>query len=515
MSQNQLPPSNREYYANDEIDLGELIANIWNTKWRVIIALVVVAALYIAFMAAQFLTSAQTTRYSQVFDLTFEGLSDGQFPDGSPFVMSDIIGPSVVNRVYRDNQLSEYGLTLDDFRRALSIEPYSPEYFLIRARYQQRLNNDDLSASEISDLQNAMQREMSVAQSGSVRLNLQLPVDNDLPAHIAQDVLLNIADTWAQRAIEERGVLRLNLPIYSARIFDESRFEELDYLIGIELLLDNIELIQGNVEALKEQPNAANVVDEQSGFNLEDLDKAIRDVAEYDLRQLIDPVQELGLTRNADVVRLFYNRQLQDLRLEQRYQEERARVTRDIMMAYSQSNEGGSTGSLVEGNPVSPQLGDAFLDRLIEISRQGGAQEFRQALTEQVLQFRTQALETERRIEEIQLTLDAIEGNVNNAEDELRASYAEEVQNSLPRILNTLSNYTEIIGRLHQQLGRQASGSISEIVIPQGGSFSVTSVEPFERRDILIFVALMVLTGFVSLFGSLVYDMLRKRSAQG
>lgn len=513
MSENQLPPPNRSYYADDEIDLGELISNIWNTKWRVIISMTLVAALYVAFLAFSFLTSAQTTRYAQVFDLTFDGLSDGQFPDGSPFVMSDIIGPTVVSRVYRHNDIGAYGLSLDEFRRALSIESWSPDYFLIRARYEKKLGNDDLSAGEIANLQDAMQQEMSVTQSGSVRLSLE-PINQDLPAHVAQNLLLDITDVWAQRAIEERGVLRLNLPIYSARIFDEKRFEDLDYLIGIELLLDNIELIQGNVAALQKQPNAANVTDTKSGFNLEDLDKAIRDVAEYDLRQLVDPVQELGLTRNADVVRLFYNRQLQELRLKKRFQEERARVTQNTMMAYSSENANRQPGTAAEGTPMSPQLGDAFLDRLIEISRQGGAQEFRQTLTKEILKYRNQALETERRINEIQLTLDSIENAQNSEKGSLRAAYAEEVQETLPRILTTLREYTEIIGRLHERLGRQASGSISEIVMPQGGSFNVTSVRPFERRDVLIFVALMVLTGFVSLFGSLLYDMLKRRQAE-
>lgn len=505
----------RNSFRDDEIDLGELLGNIWHTKWRVIIALVLVAVVYVSFLAANFLTAAQTTRYEQVFDLTFEGLSDGRFPDGSPFIMSDIISPSVLSRVFRNNELQDYGLTLDEFRRSINIEPYSPDYFLIRARYQQRMSGSNLSAGELSALQDQMRTEMSLAQSGALRLSLQLPANRELPATVAQKVLSDTAGTWATRAIEERGVLRLALPIYSARIFDEARFEELDYLIGIELLLDNIGLIEGNVAALKRQPNAANIMDEETGFNLEDLEKSIRDVAQYDLRQLIDPVKELGLTRNEDVVRLFYNRQLQELGLEQRFWQQRAEVTRQVLASYSRDEvQSGAAGAGQSGpgnqSGMSPQLGDAFLDRLVDISRQGGEQEFRQTLTRQVLQYENDALDTDQRMEQIRLTLAAIEGS-GSGNAELREAYLQEVQRSLPNVLATLRSYTEIIGRLHNQLGRQASGSVSEIIRPQGGSFRIVAGSPIERRHILIFIALMVLTGFVSLFGCLVYDMQKRR----
>lgn len=405
--QNQSQPQNPagRDFRDDEIDLGELVRNIWNTKWRVLISLLVVSALFVSYLAASFLTASNSSRYEQVFDLTFAGLSDGQFPDGSRFVMSDMISPTVLGRVFRSNELHEYGFTLDGFRRAVNIEPYSPDYFLIRARYQQLLSGNDLGASEIDALQERMRSEMSLAQSGGVRLSLQLPADQQMPAGVAQKVLMDIASTWATRAIDERGVLRFNLPVYSARIFDEGRFEELDYLIGIELLLDNIALIEGNVAELKRQPNSANIVDQESGFNLEDLEKSIRDVAQYDLRQLIDPVKELGLTRNENVVRLFYNRQLQEMGLQRRFWEQRAEVTREVLATYSRDEvRSGATEDLPsggQGGGMTPQLGDAFLDRLVDISRQGGEQEFRQALTRQVLEYENDALDIGQEMEAI------------------------------------------------------------------------------------------------------------------
>ncbi|MEX0584814.1 MAG: hypothetical protein WEB07_03535, partial [Natronospirillum sp.] len=368
-----------------------------------------------------------------------------------------------------------------------------------------------------ANLQARMRQQLNIAQSGAIRLALQLPASQQLPASVARQVLEDVAETWATRAIEERGVLRLNLPIYSARIFDDQRFEDLDYLIGIELLLENIRLVQRNVATLKAQPNAARVTDSRTGLNFEDLDKAIRDVAQYDLRQLIDPIKELGLTRNADVVRLFYRRQLQEMGLSKRFLEDRAHITREVLVNYSGETDPQSDGSeepRSEGQQrgtTSPQLGDPFLDRLVDISRQGGEQEFRQELTRQMLKYQNEALDVDQQMESIRLTLSAINNGNQSREGALRESYMDEVQRTLPLVLSDLREYTDTIGRLHDQLGRQASGSVDEIISAQVNSFQTVTDRPVERRHLLIFIALMILTGLISLTVSLLVDFILQR----
>ncbi|MEP4544565.1 MAG: hypothetical protein ABJ000_00195, partial [Saccharospirillum sp.] len=274
--------------SDDEIDIGALMARVWATKGRAMIALLVVALAFSAFLALRYLASEKNVTYSQAFDLTFDGIANGEFPDGSPFLISDVISSTVLSRVYQENQLDSTELTLDELRRGLNIEPYAPDYFLIVQRYRSRMNNN-LSAAEATELQQQMQSDLRTASASGMLLTLQLP-DGTLSTEQAREILRDIPNAWAERAISEKGVLELNLPIYSERIFDEARFESLDYLVGIELLLDNIALIQENITALKQEPNSTNVTDPETGYKLEDLEKAIADVAEYDLRQLIDPV---------------------------------------------------------------------------------------------------------------------------------------------------------------------------------------------------------------------------------
>ncbi|MEX1056645.1 MAG: hypothetical protein WED11_02840, partial [Natronospirillum sp.] len=74
-----------------------------------------------------------------------------------------------------------------------------------------------------------------------------------------------------------------------------------------------------------------------------------------------------------------------------------------------------------------------------------------------------------------------------------------------------LREYTDTIGRLHDQLGRQASGSVDEIISAQVNSFQTVTDRPVERRHLLIFIALMILTGLISLTVSLLVDFILQR----
>lgn len=244
MNSNVRIPNEAVHHGSGEIDLGELMMRIWAARTRVVISLLVIIALYCSYIAASYFTSAKTVRYSGVFDLNFEGLSRGTFPNGSPFLMSDIINPTVLNRVYLENQLKEQGLKLDDFRRGVNIQPYAPDYALIRSKYEARLADKKLSTAEIADLQVNMAMELKAARSGSVSISLQLLEKHSLPEVVANKVLLDIAQVWANRAINEQGVLKPSIPVYSERIFNKERFENLDYLLGIDLLLNSIKLVR-------------------------------------------------------------------------------------------------------------------------------------------------------------------------------------------------------------------------------------------------------------------------------
>ena len=481
-----------------EMDLVQLFLNIWATRTMVVGFIIAVLVLFLGYVGLNYILSNKTLRYSQVFDLGFEGLSKGTFPNGSPFLISEIISPTVLNRVYQQNDLESQGLALDEFRRSLTIQPYAPNYAFIRAKYDSFLSDKKLTPSEIADMQKQMLVELNAARSGSVLITMILPDQRGLTEDLANKILLDIASVWAKRAILEQGVLKPSIPIYSERIFDKQRFDSLDYLLGMDLLLNNIKQIRKNISSLKEEPNANTLIDEESGYTLVDLDKAIQDVADYDIRQIIDPIQELGITRNPEVVRLYYTRRLSDLQQQQKLWQERAKAIRNVLRGYSDGNSADGE-SQHAGQTNVPQLGDVFIDRLLEVSRQGSELEFRQKLTADALEHENKAIDLEQEINDIRRTLATMQ-EMRTSDQKLREIYIGVVEDKLPATLELLRNYTLVMVRLYEKQGRQNSGNISELVEAQGGTFSVSGVPMLTYRDIKI---LTLLIFFAIVFGVL------------
>lgn len=512
MSSSPQTPNPSIQRNSDEIDLGELMLRIWATRVIVVKAVLVVLALFVCYIGASYLLSSKTVRYSQVFDLTFEGLRSGEFPNGSPFLISDITSPTVLNRVYRQNGLEDLGLDLDEFRRSVNIQSYAPNYALIRAKYDRLLADKKLTPSDIADLQKQMIAELDAARSGSVIISMLLPQSRSLTDDVAQKVLLDIPKTWASRAIVEQGVLKPNLPVYSERIFDKQRFENLDYLLGMDLLLENIRQIRGNIASLKTEPNASTLVDDESGFTLVDLDKAIQDVAEYDIRQIIDPIKELGISRSPEVVQLYYTRRLSDLQQEQALWRERAQTIRNVLNVYSRE---ASTAPTVAGAPAAqnnlvPQLGDAFLDRLLEVSRQGSDLDFRQKMTEEVLNHENKAIDLEQQINDIRRVLTTMK-EVRGSDEKLRGIYVSVVEEQLPKVLDSLREYTRIMVRMYEKQGRQSSGNISQLVEAQGGSFDLREPRLVNSKDVKVLAIALVLVGMLIVLYGLLTGTLDRR----
>jgi hypothetical protein len=161
---------------------------------------------------------------------------------------------------------------------------------------------------------------------------------------------------------------------------------------------------------------------------------------------------------------------------------------------------------------MTPQLGDAFLDRLLEVSRQGDDLAYRQELTKQVLEYENAALNVQNEMAQIELTLASLDRAEDSDQDIQR--YVDQVQQRLPVVLQTLRDYTRVVGRIHQQLGRQAVGNVSELVRPMGGSFAESTPRAVTSAEVKTLIALLVLTLFGAVFISLIADLFRDRKTR-
>lgn len=161
---------------------------------------------------------------------------------------------------------------------------------------------------------------------------------------------------------------------------------------------------------------------------------------------------------------------------------------------------------------MSAQIDGSFLDRLMEIAEQGDSEAFRQSLTRQVLEFEEKALEASQRQDRIERSLEAVQNG--QTAGSVEQAYREKIEEQLPASLALLRDYTSAVQRISDQISRRATGSISELVTPQGGSFEVQQASLLPARAPLMATAIAFLVGFVTVFLSLMADAMKRRRAE-
>lgn len=265
---------------DDEIDLGQIIRSIWSTRYTVIISV----AIFIALFASTIFYKAAVPRaltYSQIINFTFNGAQERKFENGEPFRLEDMLAPAVVFQVHAKYDLDTYGFDLNRFGNSLSVTPYAPDLELIIEQYSPkedakvRLKSPAMLANE-QEAREQLERELKLASSKSARISL-IDKHGRLPAEVARSIVADIPKTWARISIEERGVMRPSVSLYTSAYLKRA-VAQTENIENLQMLWSYLKVFQGQVNGLlKRFPSAANVVDEESGLTALDVSLLLKD----------------------------------------------------------------------------------------------------------------------------------------------------------------------------------------------------------------------------------------------
>lgn len=529
----QVPPSQAPYpppYGyfppqEDEINLGDLARSVWKTRGIWVISMLIVSVLFWGSWAAKHLQTPAPRSYSLPITFTFPGIEKGTYPNGTPFQRSDLIAPSVLKTVYERNSLEQYKLTLDAFTPMVRTSPYALDLNLIQAKFQGQIEgNKKISPQEIDELRQRQKDEVNQASLRGARLFFS-PEDTDIPDNIIANILADIPEVWALKAIEERGVLNLDLETVSESIFQKEILEGLDYLISFDYLAEKIGLIEKNITTLKGQPNGLTARDPESGMTLPNLLQRLNDVKSYQLRLLIDPTRSLGLSKSRPVTLHHYQNQLIQLQQEQQELREKAKLTRRTYQEYIGQQHQQAAEPVQQmvlpalPNNFTPQLGDNFLDRIMGLSDKASDLVYRQELSRQQQTYEEQAIEIQTRINDIKRNISALTRDMQDQDQdqdqEIRRHFYEEINKGVPLLLSQLRTITQISNRLQQQIGAQNRGNTSRLYLPASEKMTVSGGHlTLAKREKLTFVLLLVLTTFVVIPVVMIRNNVRNRQEE-
>lgn len=500
----------------DEIDLRQLLLKIWAVRVPVVVTLMLVTCVYWGFWAIKKFNAPNTYTYSRIIQFTFKGIENQEYPNGSPYRLADVMAPSILSLAYNINDLDEYNIAESDFVQRFNIQPYAPDYNLIVKRYDKVLSNKRIKPEQIDTLQKRLQAELAQASIGSAQISFTPRQKRPLPKTLIDKILLDIPRLWAERAIETHGVAELDVPIYSNKIFNINRFESLDYLVSLGLLRDNIKLVLENIQLLLELPNGNTVKDLETGYTLPDLKKSITDIVSYDLQALLAPVLDLGITKNTDAVLLHYQYKVRKLTQQRDFLDEQAEIISTSLDQYSRVVYGehqDNSGNPPTGQHASstvPQLGDDFIDRIITMADQGKDLEYRQKLSDQILELRHQAASINFQIKLDQTILNSIKDRTEEDAVEFKQHYLDLLQKSFPVIIAQLQDYVAITNRIAGLLSKENLGYSGALYRPGGSStLTVSTDKLITKQDIIIYTILMFFTLFSTLLVAMSYRALQ------
>ena len=242
--------------------------------------------------------------------LTFSGATDQKYPNDSPFNATDVTVPVVLNRVYDQHDFTGH-IDREDFVNAFTVTPYIPHLELIKQKYVASLAQKTLTQAEIDQLQDNLGNELNQASSQAVTITLS--TTDALPREMIDKSLLEAPSVWADHMINNVGVTSLNQEIFSEKVLDTALIQNIDYLIGFEILREKIGLLKTNIDLTRTMPNGKLVRDDESALSAPDLARAIADLEAYLVLPLAAPIKANGVARDPGLVRSYFTQRLADL----------------------------------------------------------------------------------------------------------------------------------------------------------------------------------------------------------
>lgn len=294
--------------------------------------------------------------------------------------------------------------------------------------------------------------------------------------------LTQLPTDWADSTSEAKlQALGLPINLYSETLFDPKQVDNMEYLVAIDLLRDRAKLIRDNIQQIVTAPSGNVAVDPETGLAARDVDRLLFDTTEGDLKQLTAPILSLGIAKNPDFVRIYYNSRLQELRRSKGTLENKARVLQNASQSYQgmgRNNippaQGGGAEFPGGNSTVIPQFGDAFLDRIIALSQQGGDAKFRQELLKQMVNLQQESADLDDEIGRIVEYINVFSKSDASPAPEEAAQYqtfVKKIDTDIPEIMAKLKNYAAVTERIALRLRlAQDIHSVAVGDVPGGGT---------------------------------------------
>ena len=371
-----------------------LLKTLWSYRQVASLAVAGVMGIFVVAMLAAYVSQAVERLGTLEFRLIFEGASQGQYPNGIPFSSAEITSTPVLTEVFETNDLERYG-SYEDFKNSVFVLQSNPELELLSYEYQAKLAASGLSPVDRASIEEEFQTRRDSLTDPPFSLNLREGAGvGEMPPSLVSKVLDDTLATWARQAGERKGALRYNIPVFSKNILRRDLIEGEDYITGIDILRAQVRRIIANIDQIATLPGAAVIRLDDGRTSLAEIRVNLEDILRFQIQPLVGMIRMTGLSRDPESLGRYIDDQLFQISLERGEAEKRVAAIQESLRAYMLQRgavpEPGAGGAIPRAAPggeaMMPQLGESFLDRLVEMSTMNSDIGYRQQLTDRIIQ---------------------------------------------------------------------------------------------------------------------------------
>lgn len=505
---------------DDDISLSVYFETLWRYRSVIVAAVALVTVLFAIGLIAFRLRSPVERVSSIQFRLLFDGAAQNRYPNGTPFSPSDIVGAPVVADVFAANDLKRFG-SYEYFKRLLNVQQASLAQSALASEYQSKLADVKLTPVERAKLEeewkNKRESLIDPVFSLSMRRSEQF---TQIPASLAEKVLNDILETWAQQADLRKGALRYQVPILSAKSLSLENIVSDDYLITADLLRTRAVRIVRSIDELEKLPGALTMRTSKDHVSLPEIRAMLEDSIRFDIEPLLGIIRSQGITKNAQQLALYAANAAFQIRLDKEEIEGRARALQAGLREYM-SQSGAQVGSAtprdgnrtngVEMQTVMPQLSESFIDQLQQVFVRTSKDEieYRRNLTNQLIEESKRATTFDRDLayyEDLAKSVKGVGAHSSGSPEMIKL-----ITDRTTKAFGLISKATDQLSEFYTELSAQNLGSAASLYVITG---------PFAQRDeralstravAMLFGLTLLVTLLVVPTGCLMHGLSRRR----
>jgi len=389
------PPLTNGIYE-DEISLRPLVRTLWQYRQIIATWTILLAAIFLVGSIFIYVFQPADRQASMEFRLIFDGANNGHYPNSLPFDRSEIIATPILTEVYESNELERY-CTYGQFQNGLFILESNRELDLLGFEFQTKLGDSRLTPVDRANLEEEFRQRREALQVPQYVITFLRPIGlTTIPDELMGKVLDDILSEWADQAVTRRGVLNYQTSLYTTTLLSQELAVG-DHIVRADILRGKINRFLINLIELETLPGISVVRVGVNRISLPEIRANLEDLLHYFLNPLTAHLWSNGLSSDANLLQSYVDNRLFDSEADFLEAEQKIRSREQALGAYV------STGGVVNGMgnegrvsadssqqsampALITQFGDSFLDRLISMAGATEDVQYRQQLTNLVIE---------------------------------------------------------------------------------------------------------------------------------